>query len=327
MRNFQNGELLEVPEDRGYPVEYLLSRLRGRRSRLITDWKRLVYEASPLEALSSAGTRGGIVDKTPEGIWRNLLREFRWVYGQMNGEVRKVFTPFFLYTELRTLFICLRHIKDRKAEETGELLSASLLSEWIKDALLSSEKTEIALGKTERIFRSLSGSFSGLSDLAEKEGGRGVEQRLTNQYLIYVMNTRLHPVIRMFFARIIDSRNILSLYKALRLNARAKPACIPGGGISPERFDAIMTGENLFEVNSLIREATGIRIDSPDITKVENALYRGITRDIRKEGRDPLGAGLILDYLWRCSVEAMNLSMLVHAGELERETVSAELVY
>ena len=34
----------------------------------------------------------------------------------------------------------------------------------------------------------------------------------------------------------------------------------------------------------------------------------------------------ILDYLWRCSIEAMNLSVLYHGRDLEREAVTAELV-
>jgi hypothetical protein len=46
-----NGELLDILDDRGYPVDYLYARLRGRRSKLITDWRSFVYEASPLEVL------------------------------------------------------------------------------------------------------------------------------------------------------------------------------------------------------------------------------------------------------------------------------------
>jgi vacuolar-type H+-ATPase subunit C/Vma6 len=327
MGNFQNSELLEVLEDRGYPIEYLLSRIRGRRAKLITDWKTFIYETSPLEALSSVKPRGAAVDRTPEGIWRNLLREYRWVYSQMNGALRQAFSPFFLYTELRTLFICLRHIKERKAEGTGELLSASLLSGKVKEVLLTSEKIEHAIGRIERVFLSLSSSFGGLGTLLEEEGLRGVEQRLTNRYLVFVMSTKLHPLIRTFFSRVIDARNILGLYKALRMNAREKPEHIPGGDMTVERLNEFYERGDLLGVTAILRDASGIRVDTPDITKVETALYRGITRDLRKEGRDPLSVGLILDYLWRCSIEATNLSILVHTRDLERETVSAELVY
>src|SRR5574341_990451 len=95
MRNFQKGELLANPEDRGFPVEYLLSRLRGRRATFVRDWRALVHEASPRDVLASARPRGTALYRTPEGIWRDFLREYSWIYGQMNGGVRKVFAPFF----------------------------------------------------------------------------------------------------------------------------------------------------------------------------------------------------------------------------------------
>jgi vacuolar-type H+-ATPase subunit C/Vma6 len=59
---------------------------------------------------------------------------------------------------------------------------------------------------------------------------------------------------------------------------------------------------------------------------VELALYKGMTRWLRKEGREPFGAGPILDYLWSCSIEAMNLSVLYQGKDLERDIVAAELV-
>jgi vacuolar-type H+-ATPase subunit C/Vma6 len=59
---------------------------------------------------------------------------------------------------------------------------------------------------------------------------------------------------------------------------------------------------------------------------VEVALYQGITKFLRGEGKDPLDAALILDYLWRCSLEVMNLSLLLEGKDLEREEAAAELV-
>ncbi len=327
MSTMYNGELLDLLEDRGYPVDYLYARLRGRRSRLITDWKAFVYEASPLEVLSGGASRGGVRDRTTEGIWVNLLREYRWVCRQMNSRLREIFGPYFLYAELRTLFIGLRHIKESRTEETADLLSESLLSGKIKAMLTTSKKLEVAATALERAFLTLSTSFSGIDGSLEKEGLRGFEQDLTNRYLVHIMNRGLHPLVRMFFSRIIDARNILALYKALRMSVRAKPLFLAGGAITSERFRDILKSDDLFAVKSLVRDRTGIRIDSPDITKVESALYRGLAKYLRKEGRDPLNVGLLLDYLWRCSLEAMNLSILVHTREIDRESVIAELVY
>lgn len=76
----------------------------------------------------------------------------------------------------------------------------------------------------------------------------------------------------------------------------------------------------------MIRALTGIKVERLEPTMVELALYKGMTRWLRKEGRDPLGVGPILDYLWRCSIEAMNLSILYQGKDLERDFVAAELV-
>ena len=88
-------ELLESIEDRGYPFEYLLSRIRGRRSKLISDWNPLIYDIGSLEYLYPARYRGFVTEKSPEGIWKVLIREFRWVYTQMNEKLREIFCPFF----------------------------------------------------------------------------------------------------------------------------------------------------------------------------------------------------------------------------------------
>lgn len=322
MRTFQSNNILEVNEDRGYPMDYLLARIRGRRAKLITDWSSLVYEAP------EAVQRGGeLASRAPEGIWRNLLREYRWAYGQMNGGLRETFGPFFLHAELRTVFIVLRRVGERDAAGAAGLLEESLLSRKVKDALLTSEKMAGAVRTVERIFSTLSDSFGGLARLAVSEGLRAAEQQLTHRYLVHVMTMDLHPALRTFFFRIIDARNILGLYKAIRMHSKTKPAYIPGGGIAENRFSRMLQEADLFTVNALVRKATGVRTDASDITKVESALYRGITTVIRKEGRDPLGEGFILDYLWKRSLEATNLSILVSTRDLEREAVQAELVY
>lgn len=319
-------ELLLHLEDRGYPVEYLLSRIRGRRSRLINDWRPLIYDAAPMDYLASARYQGFVRDRSPEGVWRSLLREYRWVYSQMNSQLREIFRPYLLYTELRTIFICLRHLKDEKSGTAEDLLGDGLLSAEIAKILSSSEDLSSAVRGIERAFLQLSERFGGLSTILETEGLRGVEQRLTNTYLAVIVNAGLHPLMKIFFARLIDSRNIMGVYKFLRLEKRTALPLIPGGMVSEAKLRAIAEKGDLFAVNSLVREFSGNRIDTPDPTKVEAALYKGMTRFLKKEGREPFGAGPILDYLWKCSLEVMNLGVLFYGKDLEREAVMAELV-
>ncbi len=319
-------DLLDNPEDRGYPTDYLLSRIKGRRGLLIKDWRPLVFGASPLESVSSSRYRGLISIKSPEDVWRYLVEEYRWVYFQMNGRLRSIFYPFFLYTELRTIFICLRHMKEKSEGRTGELLAASLLSEEIKVVFATSKDIVVAVADIERIFRAVSPEFGGLTELLEAEGLRGVEQRLTNVYLVNTMSTDLNHLIRDFFSRIIDSRNIMSLFKYQRLNSKTAPVFIPGGSLTLARFQEIVKSDDIFAVTTLIRELTGIKVDKPDPTLIESSLYKGITQFLRRTGKHPFGVGPIMDYLWRCSIEAMNLGVLFYGKDLERDAVTAELV-
>lgn len=319
-------ELLQWPEERGYPVDYLLSRIRGRRSKLITDWKALLFDITSLEYVASGRYRGFVSEKSPEGAWKLLMKEYRWVYTQMNRSLREIFSPFFLYSELRTLFICLRHREKGKTARIDEILASSLLSERIIKVLQTSEDLPSAVAHIERILLSLSDGFGGLTEILETDGLRGVEQRITNSYLVYAMHKKLHPLMKMFFVRIIDSRNILSCYKYLRLNAKAEPVFIPGGSIAETQLRETAESLDMRKIGDLIHEFSGIKLDTFTPSQVETSLYKGITRFLKKTGREPLGIGLILDYLWRCSIEAMNLGVLLYGKDLETDQVTAELV-
>ena len=163
--------LLKEGKQRGYPLGYLLSRIRGRRSRLIRDWRSLVYDATPIEFLASTQYQGFVRERSAEGMWRALLLEYGWVFGQMEEEVRKIFAPYFLYTELRTVFICLRYLHGDKTQKAGEILGESLLADSIKNILRDGE-TSVAVEKLERQFCRLSPEFAGLAAKYEEKGLR-----------------------------------------------------------------------------------------------------------------------------------------------------------
>jgi vacuolar-type H+-ATPase subunit C/Vma6 len=319
-------DLLYDPGDPGYPAEYLLSRIKGRRSALIKNWKPLVYDqdlflsAAPLQ-------RGGFRTSTaPERMWADLMREYRWVYRQMNQQLRAVFHPYFLYAELRTICICLRHLRDKKEGSIDEVLNKSLLSDEMKGILVRSADLAEAIAGVERLFAPLSKRFTGFAAIAEKDGLRGVEQFLTEQYLAVIAGSKLHPLMQTFFSRLIDARNIISLYKYLRLDNEQHPPILPGGSIAAETLHELAAKDDIVSVGPVIRALTGIKVERPEPTMVELALYKGMTRWLRKEGQEPFGVGPILDYLWRCSIEAMNLSVLYQGKGLERDIVAAELV-
>jgi len=314
---------LLIEEDRpGYPAEYLYTRLRGRRGQLTSNWRTLVYAVEPPESRS----RGFGQERTVEGLWRSLFREHRWIFRQMNEPLRRAFAPYFVHAELRTIFVCLRSLAGENPQKAGDALLTSLLSDRLK-AALSADDAGTALLRIEDLLCRVSPLFRGIAELYRDAGPRAAEQAMTSRLIAAVLAGPLHPVIRRFFVRMVDSRNILTLYASLRAE-RSEPAAFIGGGAIPiGKLQDIQQKGDLFAVLPLVKQASGIGIPDPEPTQVETALYRGMTKFARIEGRDPLGAGLILDYLWRCSLEVTNLSLLLAGKDLDREAVLAELVY
>jgi vacuolar-type H+-ATPase subunit C/Vma6 len=104
------------------------------------------------------------------------------------------------------------------------------------------------------------------------------------------------------------------------------PRFTKGGRISERILRETKEKENIFGVISIVRTMTGLDVEKPDASGVENALYKGMTRFLRRAGRETSGIGFILDYLWRCSMEARNLGVLLYGGESEREAIKEELV-
>lgn len=315
-------ELLTRVEDRGFPLDYLLSRIRGKRACLVSDWNNMMFSGNALEYLASSSYRGFVKATSPEGLRRDLMKEYRWIYLRLNRALLGVLSPFFLYCELRTIYICLRHIKDGATSRTGQVLFDSLLSDEMKDIFGKGSDVSSTVREIEKVFLGLSKTFEGVGEVFDHEGLRGFERELTVRYLVMAAGDRLHPLMKDFFVRIIDARNIISLYKFIRLRPGSVPAFIPLGSISDTVFTEIIEQNDDMRLYRL----AGLRDEGPSHLTIEGTLYRNMTIFLKKAGRDPLGVAQVLDYLWRCSIEAMNLRVLSYGADIPKEKVSMELV-
>ena len=161
---------------------------------------------------------------------------------------------------------------------------------------------------------------------AYREGGLAAfEERLANFYLEQTAHARLHPVLAEFFGRLIDVKNLVILAKHRRWRIAAPPSFIGGGKLrAAHLLDAARAPESTGAAR-LLRRVTGTEVD-PAAGNVESLLLAAIGRMMRRRGREPEGTGLILDYLWRCAMQARNLSLLVHGPEIDRELLGGELV-
>jgi vacuolar-type H+-ATPase subunit C/Vma6 len=317
--------LLESPEG-GYPVDYLLARLRGRGAYLLKDWTQVLHAQDPVEYLYSTRYGGLLTEHSIQGVWIRLLKEFRWVYRQMDRGMREAFRPFFLYTELDTILKCLRY---RTRKGTGErierLLALSLLSRKLKSMLSEAETRVSLLDRVEGALTALSERYGGLREVYLDRGPVEMERRLSDVYLEDTMDEKLHPVIRGFFSYVIDARNIITAYKCLRWGM--SPNFINGGDVDRARLERVVDGQDMRGVGNLIYKLTGKT--PPELTpaEVSGSLQDGLMRFSRGKAREFPDAGFILYYLLRCHAEASNLSVILHGKGLERELLRGELIH
>lgn len=323
-KNLKDIGLLQSPDNRGYPTEYLLARLRGRSVYLIKDWTPVLHATDPISNLP-ARYKGIITEHSIEEAWRYLFREFQWVYQQMNESLRNVFYLFFLYIELKTLFSCLRYkTKKGMRENLEKLLALSLLSEKVKTAIIKTETPVSVIEDVEETFNALSERFSGLKEVFIKSGLKEVEQKLTDLYLGYAVNLKVHSVIKGFFAYIIDARNIITIYKSLRW--KVSPSFVQGGSTDIGEFREIIDRQDIKSLGRLIYKLTATVISEPTTPNITSPLLHGLMRFAKKKAKESLDIGFILNYLLRCHIKARNLSILLYGRGLERENISAELI-
>ena len=321
-------EFLQEIDDRGYPAEYLLARIHGRRLSMLSDWDTVMSSPDIAEYPATSNVREFMTAGTPTGIWEKYLKESAWIYHQMNSRLRSVFQPYFMYFELNTLLTCLRYKAGKgNSAEIERLLYFSLLSKGIKDVL----KTDAdilsvlkILGKKVSFIRDNS---TGLEQVFLKDGLKGAEQKITGALFKYILNVDTHPLIKSFFVFIADARNIITLHKHLKWDTTSGPFFIEGGNIKKIILNKILHSYNTDALTALVYKQTGLRIEGPDASRVENALQRLLTRMIKKWERECPDVGLILNYLWRCAMESKNLSVIYHGRELERGILKEELVY
>jgi vacuolar-type H+-ATPase subunit C/Vma6 len=318
--------LLRVIESGGYPFEYLLARIAIRRGDLIADWKPILNAADPPAAIPAGIRRKLPEDRSAEGLWKGLLHEFAWVYGQLDDAARALFAPFFTWFELKTLILCLRNKAAKNSAKIKVLLTASLLAENLQKILAGERDTFAAVAAVETAFTSRSAAFRGLRDIFRSKGLQGLEQELTDTWLEQTSAAELHPALRDFIRGLIDFRNLLNLYKRLHWEVPGTPSFLKGGLIGKARLEEVLDARQPAGFAALLNRFPGVQGEVGVSGKPEHLLLGGMTRSLRNKSREPSGCGLLLDYLWRSYIETVNLGILCQWKNIERDTIAAELI-
>ncbi|UCH81875.1 MAG: V-type ATPase subunit [Nitrospiraceae bacterium] len=319
--------LLLNPEGSGYPAEYLIARIQGRRARLVKKWDDILSGPAPAETLLPAYYKSLVAEYTKEGVWKYMLKEFRWVYLQMNRGLRNIFNPFFIYSETKTIVLCLRHkIEKETSTKAEDILLYSLLSREVKEVLGKEAELALLLEEFEKKFISSMDGTTGLKEIFAEEGLKGVEEKVVNVFMHHIISLKLHPVSHGFFVFLIDIKNIMTLYKHERWAIKTDPVFIQGGSISESMLRKTIQEGGITPIIRLIHQRTGISIHEPGASEIENTLFAGLTKYLKLKAREGSGAALILDYLWKIYTEARNFSILLYSRDIEKVHLRKELV-
>jgi hypothetical protein len=311
------------PAREGYPTDYLLARVRGRRADLVSDWLAPPGPPGSPAPLQHRATARGMTAKEARG---KMQQEFRWVYLQMNQALRDIFAPLFLWFEVRSILISLRLHRGGEQEQAAGLLGASLLSQRVQRVLRGEEEPFSGADALSQLLQADAAAGRELGTLYREGKGREYEERFVALYLERVMRLALPPVLGEFFSSLVDLANLLAVAKQMRWRLEEPRALIGGGTIATERLEKVLKEGSAAGLAALLRDQRGPGGEPAQPGNLEHFLLCRLTRKLRKLAKDPLGIGCILAYLWQCYIEARNAGLVHHAAVLGDETLGAELI-
>lgn len=285
--------LLQPPRSEGYPSDFLFSRLRGKRQQLFSA--------------DSAGNGSSRDDQ-----WQALQSDYHWLFGLMNPGLRRIFAPVFLYCELRNLHLMLRAIVGKEQPELARLCRQSLLNKTLLKQLQNCESFDGALSVIDTWMTSIIVDWELLTVSNDRRGTREVEQQLVDGFLRGLSARQLQPDIAAFMAGLIDSRNILTVARYLRWDLD-NPPILDGGTELSRQLENGQKKNGRAGLQSVVSRYTGEV--GADVALLEIELRDRFSRQVELAGRDPLGIGLVLDYLWRCYLAFVSAGLKTWTGE------------
>lgn len=279
--------LLAPPPLTDLPREALLARLRARRA-----------------ALDLGG-------ETPGGATPEVL--LAWLQPRLARGLREPLGPYLELEAMRCLLLALRH------RLAGDPVPPGLLRQaWLAPELAPLlERPAAAQGVVGRLEAWLADDYpfaAGLLPRYQEQGPGGVEQQLAAGMLGQALDAAREPVVRMTIRFLIDLRNLLAVMRHWRWGLRTAPPLLPGGEAAAGLLARAWANGDAATVERLAARLAGAPLPGLEPRAAERQLLGGLTLRLRRAGRDPLGAGVVLDTLWRCRAAARNRALQEAAG-------------
>ena len=321
-----NQRLLKTLAECEYPAEFLVARLLGKKGPLPRNWELLIASSDIVQYLLNTPFYPYLKKYGPSGMWRFLRNEYLWVYSRMNPDLRKTFSPYFVFHEQNILVVCLRYLESKEEiESVHQELQHSLLHNDIQKILTGGFDFITILQALESHLAKTHDSFGGLKKQYEDKGIAGLEFFIRNCFFTQILSERPRALLKSFFQYLIDFHNCMTLAKTLRWQIEAEPTLIPGGRIPDDRFRRAYFRKDMVPVLTFLH-LDRIAETSADMQKLETAFLFFITKKLKKWSYQRTPIGDILFYLWEQYRYTRNISMVLSTPLLDDGIVREKIV-
>lgn len=287
-------KLLDSTKPAELPTEALLARLRSRRAEIdLLD---------PVATESTEATEATV-----------------WIYQRLNKRLRRRLEPFFELLAMRNLTLQLRYLL--AGELPATILNNSLLAKPLRQLLANSGENQALIAQLEAALVSDYPFYFGLTVTYREQGPGGVERQLADGMLVDALKRSRNVPLKRTLVYLIDMRNCLMLSRLWRWQVKQPPALTGGGNLDRNNLQRIWARHDSERLTCLAERLTGeslrnSKLDGGVTIGMEQAFLRGLTRLLRRLGRDPLGLAVIIEYLWRVELALHN--------QLLRKTLSED---
>ncbi len=282
--------LLQPQPEFAPPLDFLLARVRYRRALI--------------------DVTGGQDPWPGQSSEEGLQRALQWLFQRLPVASYRQLQPYFELLSGRSLVMALRLHRAETEDALRRLLQQSLLQRDIRDLFLQTEAPDKLVLRLEAALAPEYPELRGLMAIYTDQGPGGVEEQIAAGLLRRARLKARTAALQALVARLVDLRNILSVGKYWRWQVAQEPPLAKGGRVAPERLRRLWSVRDEAGLAQLVvrlaRQPGPLPQDARDM---ELCLLRGVTAEMRRFGKDPLGPGFLLDYLWRCQVAARNRAL------------------
>ncbi len=228
--------LLCAPSGSGYPVEYLVARIRARMGD--GGVRRLLpaAESAPLACFDD------------REIEHAAQQERHWLHHQMDGPTRGQLFPVFVYSELGRLFNLLR-LREEGHETEVALFADTLLHHHVINAYHHLRSPLEFITVLDGLLGRSLGQPCGLASAYAKRGLAGAEERWIHAVLTWGQKEPWPTMVRAYSRHLIDRHNSRKLYQWQRWQLTVPCPLIEGGRHGSKRLTRMLKSGTLSPAN------------------------------------------------------------------------------